>query len=126
MKLGKQLDRDKTSHMKAAFAHFNNQVKQKEEKRIYLNHEETKKYIEVDRIFNAFGAHLELLPDELKSYGAEKVTNKRKTVNDVDVSLIKTNVDNIRQGKQFSKRVKKYVYEQQLEMFAERTKNSSK
>ena len=76
-------------------------------------------------MFKQFGPFVDLLPDELKSYGAEQLPNRRKTVNSVDESLIKKNIDNIREGKTFTKRVKKYVYEQQLEMFAERTKNTS-
>ena len=52
-------------------------------------------------------------------FDAELATSLAKTE---EFGITSANVDSIREGKKFSKRVKKYVYEQQLEMFAERTR----
>lgn len=52
---------------------MNGIVKEKEDKRIKMNHEQLLHSIEVDKILHEYGNFTQLLPDELKKYGKDKI-----------------------------------------------------
>ena len=105
--------------MKIQFAYLNNLKKEKEIKRIELNHEKTLQGIRDDRILKDYGNYTELLPDHLKNCGKDKLYGSGPIVHKVDPTLIYKNSQAIQEGKVFQKKVEDFIYAQQMAMFSE-------
>ena len=70
IKMGLQLDRDKTSDMKEAFLFFNKVREEKRQKSVYRQHEATMMEIKVERYLSN-GSLPQQMPPELRSYAKE-------------------------------------------------------
>ena len=74
---------------------MNNLKKEKKARKIELNHQQTLKSIQVDKILREDGNFTQLLPDELKIYGKDKSYTLGPTVHKVDPTLIYKNMEAI-------------------------------